>query len=175
MRGKRHTSQGYTLLELLVVMVLLGLITAVSVPRFRSVFTADRLGYSARRLAGAIKGARLQAVRGYGDYFLHFDLENGRVWASRSTGTDDADSSTDASGATVFQLPDGVRILDVWTQEEGRQKGGEAVIRFSRQGYAEQAVIHLVSSEGRLETIAVAPFLDRIQIAGGYANGEAGR
>lgn len=175
MRKERCTSGGYTLLELLVVMVLLGLIMAVSVPRFRSTFSSDRLNYSARRLAGAIKGARLQAVRGYGDYLLHFDLEDGRVWTSRVVTTGDSESQDDAGNGAVFRLPAGIRFLDLWTEDGGRKKGGEAVVRFSRKGYAEQAVVRLATVEGRVQTIVVSPFLDRIQMTGGYTDAGGGR
>ena len=52
----------FTLLELMVVLVLLSIMTAMSVPRFASSIITDPLKRSARQVIGAVREARQQAA-----------------------------------------------------------------------------------------------------------------
>jgi hypothetical protein len=40
---------------------------------------------------------------------------------------------------------------------------GDAVIRFTKQGYAQQVVIHLGTNDGRAYSLVLSPFLGTIK------------
>lgn len=159
----RDGEKGYTLIELVVVMVLISITLAVSVPRFRTALVSDQLRYSSRRLVGMIKGVRAKAVRDYSDYRLYFDFDRRRVWYARV-----ADDGTGEVVSETFQLPEGITLLDIWSSGDGKRDGGKPFLSLSRKGYAEQAAIHLAGEDGRMVTLLVRPFLSRVRIADGY-------
>jgi len=65
---------GYTLVELALVVFLLGLMLTLAVPRVRENLLSDGLKSTERRLIGAIRQLRADAVREQVDYVLGFGL-----------------------------------------------------------------------------------------------------
>lgn len=169
MIGGKHLQQGYTLLELIVVMVLISMMLLISVPKFRTALISDQLQYSSRRLVGLIKGVRAKAVRDYSDYKLFFDLDTGRVWYSRV----DALEDEKRENPEILQLPSGIRIRDIWSSAAGKKDGGEPFLFLSRKGYADLATIHLAEENGRTVTLFISPFMASVRIADGYLEAEA--
>ena len=68
----------------------------------------------------------------------------------------------------AYQIPDGIRILDVWRGSRGKEVAGDAVIHFSKKGYIEQSVIHLAADDGRQFTLILSPFLGRVKVVEEY-------
>ena len=162
-------SKGYTFIELTVVVVLIGLMLAVTVPRFRYALLTDDLKTAARKLVGIIKAVRSEAIREQQSLILQFDLESNRFWLE-SEGMNEEERLV--SQEKAFALPDGVRFRDVWLKGEGKKMGGETAIRFHKKGYVQPAVIHLSSEDGRDFTLVLSPFLGRVQILEKYVDFE---
>ena len=95
-------SLGFTLLELLVVMVLIGLITAVAVPVAGAGIQTLRLQSGARHVAAALRLARGRAIRSQEIHLVSLDREQRRVTVS----------SGDLRFQRTFQLPQGVRLQE---------------------------------------------------------------
>lgn len=57
--------QGYSLIELLVVMAIIGIISLVTVPNFMSMYQSSRLKSSVRQFSTDLRGARQRAVTQY--------------------------------------------------------------------------------------------------------------
>jgi general secretion pathway protein H len=160
-------SKGFTFIELTVVILLIGLMFALTIPRFQGALLTDDLKKTTRRMIGMIKNLRNEAIREQKDYFLHFDFESNRLWIDSAdmTEMERATASEEAS-----HLPDGVRIMDVWFRGEGKTMSGEAAIRFNRKGYVPQSVIHLGSEDGREFTLVLSPFLGRVKVLETYVD-----
>ncbi|WP_457572840.1 prepilin-type N-terminal cleavage/methylation domain-containing protein [Desulfolithobacter sp.] len=155
---------GFTLLELLVVMVLIGIMTVLAVPRLYSTLLTDPLKSSARRLIGLVAETSQQAVRSPQGYYLHLDLGEGRVWASAES----EEVETPADQAALLHLPEQVRIRDVVSAHGGRRSMGSTTIWFSRKGYVDKTLIHLQDRDGNELTLLLSPFLAVTRIFTGY-------
>ena len=157
--------KGFTLLELVVVVGLLGLMLVITVPRFRQALMTNELKASTRKIVGLVQGMRDKAIRDHSAYLLHIEIGASRFWV-----TADGSSAEEVTLAkdNGFQLPAEVRVRDVWLRSRGKLMTGEVVIRCSRKGYLEQSIIHLGAEDGDRMSLLLTPFLGEIRISEGY-------
>jgi general secretion pathway protein H len=158
--NQTNTTKGFTLIELTVVVFLIGVMLAVSIPRIRYSLITDNLKSTTRRIVGLITGLRNEAIREQKTYLLHFDIGSNQLWIDFD---DITKEGREMAQEKAFQLPVDVRIIDVWTKGKGKRVEGEVSIRFSKKGYAEQTVIHLGAEDGREFTLLLNPFLAKIK------------
>ncbi len=70
--------KGFTLIELILVLVIIGFLTALVAPAITSL-TGLKLKTTARRMAAGLRYARSQAVTTGGDYQVTFNIEKGEM------------------------------------------------------------------------------------------------
>ena len=155
--------RGYTFVELMVVIVLIGLMLTLTVPRIRESVLTDTLKSTVRKMVGTVKYLRNEAVREQRPYVLYF--ESGRFWADSPDMTEEERIK---AKKRAFSFPKEVYLMDVWLKGEGKKEDGEAQIIFSRRGYVKQSAIHIGSEDGRKYTIVLSPFLGRVQVLEKY-------
>ncbi len=148
------TDRGYTLIELSVVVLLIGMMLLIAVPRVRDTLLNDDLKATTRQLVGASRELRNEAVREQVDYILQLDLNQPGFWTYSADTTAEKRAEI-RKGAIRF--PEGLRIAGVRHPEEERKTEGEASIRFFRKGYMEPTVVHLVKDD-RAFTLVFNPF-----------------
>lgn len=158
-------ANGYTLIELTVVIFLLGMILVLTVPRFRYAMLTDELKANIRKMVGKIRELRAEAIREQKTYKLCFDLESNRFWIETTEMTDEERA---LAYEMAFQLPGGVRLLDVWTKAKGKEVDGKTTILFTKKGYIEPSAIHLGAEDGREFTIVLRPFLGKVSVFDKY-------
>ncbi len=153
-------SKGYTLMELVVVLALIGLMLIVSIPRFRQTLLTDSLNSTARKIVGQVKTLKNRTIREQKTGFFHFDLMEQRYWV-----TTESDNETLLASAreNAYQVPSSVRISDVWSQSHGKKSEGEVLVRFNKKGYVEPVIIHLESDDKKM-SLVLNPFLGTIKI-----------
>ena len=158
--SRTTSSKGYTLIELTIVIVLIGMMLAVSIPRFRYSLLTDNLKSVTRRMIGVVKEIRNDAVREQKAYFLYFDLDANKVWVE-SQGM--AQEEKEMIRERAYTLPEDTRIMDVWRKDWGKQAHGEVAIVFTKKGYVQHIVIHLSAEDGRRFSLILSPFLGTIK------------
>jgi len=158
--------KGYTLIEISVVIVLIGVILLLAIPRVQDTLTGDRMRSAVRNLSGTARDLKASAVREQVDHFLHLDLDQRRVWNTRDDMT--AENRT-LRRNQARSLPSGVRIADVALVDEGKKNQGEVIIRFFSQGYVQPAAIHLTDDE-RTMTLIFQPFLSTFEVQDKYVD-----
>lgn len=163
-------SKGYTLIELIVVVILLGLIFSFAAPKFRDAVLTDDLKSATRRLIGKIRELRSDAIQKHVDYYLNFDLEKNGYWLVSGNVTPEGHTSAPDNNAVY--LPDTVRITDIWFKDKGKKMAGDTAIKFTKNGYAQQSAIHLESEDGREFTIVVNQFLSKVKVFESYVEFE---
>jgi len=169
-RNSSHYVRGFTLIELVVVIVLLGLMFGLTVPRFRQALLSDSLNTTSLRLIGLTQDLRERAISGQVSYILHFDIRGKRIWAFAGTASEE---EQETARERAYELPADVKIQDVWTWSSGKIFN-EGIIRFSRKGYIEQSMIHLQSEDGRELSLELTPFLGSVKIHEGYVDFDRG-
>jgi len=162
----RFDARGYTLIEISVVIVLIGVILLLAIPRVQDNLTGDRMRSAVRNLSGTARELKASAVREQVDHYLHLDLDQRRVWNTRDDMT--ADNRT-LRRNQARSLPSGVRIADVALADEGKKNQGEVIIRFFSQGYVQPAAIHLTDDE-RTMTLIFQPFLSTFEVQDKYVD-----
>jgi prepilin-type N-terminal cleavage/methylation domain-containing protein len=148
-------SSGFTLVELLLVIVLMGVILALAVPSTRDVLTGDNLKKASRQLSGIEKKLRVEAIRDQVDYILCLDLPNSSYWVVASDMTPE---KQDEIKKRPQHLPSGVVILDIVGEDNKKQSADEVRIKFGKKNICSPSVIHLAYEEDRM-TMVINPFL----------------
>jgi len=159
-------NRGFTLIELSVVVLLIGMMLLIAVPRIRDTLLNDELRAAARRVIGTAGELRDESVRQQTDYILHIDLGNQAFWSYTADATAEKRAEL-RKGA--FRFPEGIRITGIRRAYEGGTTEGEVVIRFSRKGYVEPAVIHLAKDE-RAVTLVLNPFTPAVTVYEKYVD-----
>ena len=124
--------RGFTLLELLVVLTILGLVYALALPSFSGVFASSRLNTATRDLLTALREARATALVSGDDVAFVVDPAARRWRAGDRTGGFDDDVTV-----TLMVPP------------VGRYGDGRQAIRFFPDGGATGGKIFLSGSAGR--------------------------
>jgi len=113
-RSRLRNRRAFTLIEMLLVIVIIGIITAVTLPQFVKSMHGNRLKSAARTVIGAGRYARSMAVLQQRPMELSFDLDNGSLQVirgaarnsdrlldfddDRTSGLDDGDSDVGIGG-----------------------------------------------------------------------------
>jgi type II secretion system protein H len=108
MRTVRTQSRGFTLLELILVMVILCIAMAIAAPSLRGWSHGTRLRDSADQFLAATRFAHTQAIADCKTYRLYVDARSGTYWVTMQNGQDFVNVGSDFG--RVFQLPDGVQM-----------------------------------------------------------------
>jgi prepilin-type N-terminal cleavage/methylation domain-containing protein len=159
-------SPGFTLVELLVVIILAGVIVALAVPSTRDVLTGDSLKKASRQFIGMERKLRGDAVRDQTDYILCIDLPKAAYWVVTSGMTTE---KQDEIKKSPKHLPADVVIADIVDESNKKKSDGEARIVFRKNNICSPAVIHLSYEEDNM-TIVINPFLGVTDIYDKYVD-----
>ncbi len=160
---------GFTLIELIVVVALIGLMLFFTLPRFGDNPFFDDSKRSSRWLIGKVQTLKESAIRDQKQYSLHFDLGSGRIWE-----TNELMSPEDLENAALnssYSLPDDLRIIDIEYPVKGKIASGIAEIIFYKAGYTDKALVHMQEEDLYLSFL-IEPFLSNVQFFESYAGFE---
>ncbi len=159
------SDQGFTLIELIVVMVLIATMTAFAIPKIRSSLFTDQLKATARQFIGLVAEAGQDARSRRTAQELRFDRELRQF--TMAPAVEAAPDDAVRRYASV-QVPDSVQVVDVTTAHGGRKSLGDLVIRFSPRGYVDKTVVHLRDDSGDELSVMLSPFLGVTRVLEGY-------
>jgi prepilin-type N-terminal cleavage/methylation domain-containing protein len=157
--------KGYTLIELIVVIVMVGIVLTFTAPRLRHALLNDPLKAVARKMVGTIHNLRNEAVREQQAYTLYIDPNSNRFWTVHTSMTDEEQTLAREQAPA---LSTGVRIRDVWIKGKGRIAEGDARIVFNPRGYVQTSAIHLRAEDGREMTLELSPFMSKVTVLDKY-------
>lgn len=148
--------KGFTLIELMVVIALIGVVLLLAVPTTRDALTVNDLKKASRQFIGLERQLRVDAVRDQVNYVLVLNVPSAGYYVI----TDDmtAEKVLDVEKTQTRKLSGDVSILDVVRQQDEKIKEGKVKIHFGKNGTSSPLVLHLAHNEDRM-TLAVNPFL----------------
>jgi prepilin-type N-terminal cleavage/methylation domain-containing protein len=158
--------EGYTLIELVVVMALVSIMFFFAMPRFRDNMLSDPMGRTSRWLINQTRHLKQQSMREKKDYILHVDMEANKLWVSTADMQAEAREKAE-DGA--FQLAEEVDIMDVEFPVRGRISSGQVEILYYARGYSDKALIHLQHENDRQVSFLIEPFLPQIKYIEDYS------
>ena len=169
MKCSLRQERGFSLIELTVVVVIIALTMAITMPRFRASLLSDHLKASTRRVAMLITSLSKEAVRENKDYLLYFDLSENRYWTENPGLTEEGRL---IAREQAVNLPEDVRLLDIMKKGDEIRTAGEISIMITKKGYLQPAIIHMGSDQGKVFTIYLKTFAGKAEILAGYVEVE---
>lgn len=166
---------GFTMVELAMVILVLGIVMAMTLPRFGGVFERYETRRAINVIRGTVRYLHAQAAFKKRIYYLVFDLERqSMVICSKEQEQDSTCLREYSRELREYVFPAGVHILDIVDPQGQKIKEGEAVTRFFPVGIADPSIIHLETNSGRKITLAVEPLSGRVKDWDGYLDPRSG-
>lgn len=158
-------SKGYTLIELSVIIILMGIILLFALPRLDNIGNAG-LRAASRELAGAIQSLFDESILRKEPYRMVFDISESSYYIVGQEMDEEASGWIDVTKRHV-NLPEKVYIKDIVTQQDGRITEGAVTVRFYPDGYVDKSVIHI--SNGKKDyTLVTIPLTGKVKVLEGY-------
>lgn len=172
---KWRTRNGYTFIELTVVLVIIMTVAAVGVPRLVSWVNEGNLGAASRRLAGTIRYVRNEAARRQKSFFLTIDIEENAYWIEVRrdpseiehrgyyTSWGDPEDENFEPFEDEFVTRRELRRRIVFSQVND-ETYGKFRIEFRADGTTQDVAIYLQSTEERVATVTLDADTGRVEI-----------
>ena len=158
---------GFTLIELIVVMVLISTVTAFAIPKLRSSLFTDQLRATARQFIGLVAETGQEARSSRSAVELRFDREQHLFTAAPAAG---GIADAPLERYAKLRLAESVQVVDITSAHGGKKTVGELVIRFSARGYVDKTVVHLRDDSGDELSVILSPFLGVTRVLEGYVS-----
>ncbi len=161
---------GFTLLELMVVLLLTGIFLSVISLRIENVFSGGDLRLASRIIIGRINQARAQAVYTRSEQVIGLNVDRNSFYAIKPEDTGKQSPYWTASDLEEGEtpLPQGVRLEDVTVLTRGKIQEGEARIRFFANGCIERSLIHLRNEADQSYTLEINPLTGSVKLHDRY-------
>jgi general secretion pathway protein H len=161
---------GFTLIELILVLFIVGLLFAAVFPKVSGLGRGD-LKLSSRHLIRTVQLILDRSTSTKRLYRLHYDLDNQQYWASVLQ-EDGEFVPVDPTVLTRVTLSKPIRIEDVTTLRQGKVTEGEAYTQFYPTGMVEKTLLHLTKGDEDQVTLIVQPLTGRVKVMEGYIEEE---
>lgn len=168
--------RGFTLVELAMVMLVIGIVSALAMPRVAGVLDRRRMHRAINVIRGAARLAQARAAVTKRVYRLTFDFDEQRVSVCYLSDPANPAECTQERGRELrpYTFPDTVRLLDVVSPAGEKRLQGEASTHFHPNGFAEPSMIHLGGIDTKKFTLKIEPLTGRVKVLDGYVERQAG-
>ncbi len=160
--------EGFTLMELMVVCILMGMLLSFAMPTLKNTFVSSEIATAVRKVGGFVADTRQLAVREHKPYTLSFDLDNQQYWYE----LDGSINPFNVDPASLTRLPEDISFLELKTYRDGVKTSGVVSLWVSEKGYMDQTVVRLANESGEEFYLLFLPFSSAFQIIDGYEDVE---
>ena len=164
--GTSSNRKGFTLLELVVVLVILAGVAALALPRMTALFDNDVLA-PARTTATLLRYLEERAIVGLTSYRLQVDPNKQQTTVVQLSGLGEEQSPDDPFLARN-PLSGATRIADLTSARLGKVTSGTVSIPYGPGGLAEPLLLRLGETSGRQYTVQALPVNGSVKIAEGW-------
>lgn len=154
-------NNGFTLIELIVVISLISLMLFFAIPRFKDSVLSDNTKKVSRWIMAKVLTLKERAVRDQKLYILHVNLDSNRLWMTNELMSE---QELQDAAQNAYELPEDVQVLDVEYPYEEIISEGRADIYFYKRGYSDRAMIHVENNDNEQLSFLIEPFLSRVKV-----------
>jgi Tfp pilus assembly protein FimT len=158
---RRPMSRGFTLIELMVILLVMTIVFSVTIPRLESNLFQDPQKRTTRWLINTVRALRSTAMVKQNSQILVVDLDEKRFYIVDAQMDEEAKAEAAKRG---FQLPGSLHIIDVQYPGKERVGIGSAEINFYPGGFSEQAAINMQNDDDERFCYKVEPLLPQIKV-----------
>src|SRR5712691_8201157 len=164
--GVCRDGRGFTMVELAMVILVLGIIMAMVLPRFTGTLERQHLRGTINVIHGTVRYLQAHAALTKRVYRLTFDLDRQVMSVCYFEGETYRPETT--RELREYALPAGIRVLDVVSPQGTKTREGDAVTHFHPTGLAEPSIIHLVTDSNQKATLMIEPLAGRVKVFDDY-------
>lgn len=181
-RPSRKSQAGFTLVELIAVVVIVGLMAMVTVTRLDFLVPKYRLRGSARDVGSVLGIGKAHAAANGRDVYFEVDLARGAYWLLAAFPRQEPGDEfrTDVAARPleyqpIFQreLPDGIVFTDVVLGDKDKSNNGRSRARLSALGSSSHLILNLRNDEGKEISLKMNGFTGVISYVEGRQEAEA--
>jgi len=163
----RRSAAGFTLLELVLVMVIIGTVLGMSALSLRGFFASRQSTDAAAQIVALAEYARSCAIARGCVFRLNLDASEGKYWIEMQQ--EGAFVTLPTEFGRVFRLPQGTRAT--WLEGDAAQRGW---IRFYPDGRAERIRIRLTGRQGEVVDVFCPSPAERFRVVSGVGGDGTG-
>lgn len=164
-RRSRQCRNGFTMIELLVVMLLITIVLSVTIPRFDTGMMQDPQKQLSRWMINTTRSLRAAAMATQRVHSLVVDIDGNRMWTVHA----EMDEETLSGAADKAFKPGGaIRLVNVQFPEQELGTSGTTEIHFHPAGYSDPAMIHWTYKNTQRFSYQVEPLLPKVRLLEGW-------
>jgi prepilin-type N-terminal cleavage/methylation domain-containing protein len=178
----RKGEGGFTLVELIVVIVIVGLMAMITVTKLDFLVPKYRLRGAAREVGSVLGLGKAHAASNGRDVYFEVDLARGDYWLLAPFPKEEIGDnvSTDISGRPleyqpIYQrsLPEGVQFTDVILGDKEKTSEGRTRARLSALGSSTHIILNMRNDDGKELSVKMNGFTGLITYVEGRQEAEA--
>ncbi len=152
----RRRRAGFTLIELVAVVLIVGLIAALAIGKIDFVIPKYRLRGASREVGAILKQAKAKAAAAGREVYFQADLQQGEYWLLAPFPKLKEDGSLPGPDDPVEyvykevlhqRLADGVEFAEIIVGPDARIASGKALVKFSPFGASQSVIVNLRMGE----------------------------
>jgi len=166
----RNRPAGYTLIELVVVVAMLGVLLGFAAPRVAEQLFTNDVDEVERWLHTTTTDLREKAQRTRKTHVLRIDVAGQQIFIETEEA---ASATTDTAPKADLKLPDRLHISEVLLGQGSMAVDNQAPIRFFPDGAADPAVLQMIHNNDQRFAWVIEPFLtdiSKMEAHGQYAD-----
>jgi general secretion pathway protein H len=128
-------TSGFTLIELIVTMFVIGLLTSLAAPRFAAMMPGANLRQATMVLAADLRGARNRSISGGKSVAIRFDMEERRYGSGAAGTRTNWPEKVQLEVLVPENMLDDTQQPQIWFYPDGSSSGGEILCSSAGKSY----------------------------------------
>lgn len=155
---------GFTLIELVVVVAIIGTVFFVAAPRLDQGLLRNESETAVNRLAETISRIKKKSAMEQRDYYLYYKSAPHRIVVSACAPGTECSETGEKTETIGVSLPDDLFVQSIQTMPARKNNMNQSFVRFYSKGYSDHALIQLKDASGEGYGCTIEPFLPGARI-----------